>query len=99
MAEQWVMRLTNELDRATLIKLAREGREPVFRYLRDYDPDAHGGRGSIRETGDLAKAKRFDSIEAVFAEWKRQSTVVPYRADGKPNRPLTAFTMEPRRID
>jgi hypothetical protein len=36
---------------------------------------------------------RFADLAAAVACWKRQSTVRPLRPDGKPNRPLTAFTI------
>lgn len=70
-------------------------------WLKDYDPD--GGRtvyptGSMTVTEDPAAAKQFDSASAVLQEWQRVSTTVPVRPDGKPNRPLTAFTIEPRQL-
>lgn len=34
----------------------------------------------------------------VMAFWKTTSRVNPIRADGRPNRPLTAFTIEPVKI-
>lgn len=44
-------------------------------------------------TDDLAEALRFPTKEAAFAAWRQQSTVMPLRPDGKPNRPLTAYSM------
>lgn len=63
-------------------------------YLLAYDPNGNEGRGSIKTTKDKAKAKRFlDQVEAL-ACWKRPSATHPWRLDGKPNRPLTAFTVQ-----
>jgi hypothetical protein len=63
------------------------------KYLRFFDPDLHGGRGLITTTSDIGKARRFaDAAEALLC-WRQQSRRVPYRPDGKPNRPLTAFTV------
>jgi hypothetical protein len=63
-------------------------------YLRDFDPDRHDGRGEIGTTRDPAKALRFSDAAAALMVWKTQSRRVPVRPDGKPNRPLTAYTVE-----
>lgn len=62
-------------------------------YLKDADPDGRGGRGSATFTPDLAQAKRFADVGAAIECWKAQSTKVPTRPDGKPNRPLTAYSI------
>ena len=62
-------------------------------YLRSYDPDAYGGRGHARVTPDVAAAARFPDVVEGWKEWKRESTVLPLRPDGQPNRPLTAYTV------
>lgn len=72
------------------------GGEPVEAWLETYDPEAYDGRGSVTATTDPARAKRFETIDAALEEWRRQSVVRPRRPDGKPNRPLTAFTAAPR---
>lgn len=64
------------------------------RFLKAYDPDAHGGLGMAQWTADPAAALTFDTLEAAFETWRRQSTVAPTRPDGMPNRPLTAFSVE-----
>lgn len=69
-------------------------------YLVEYDPERDGTApdGSpmlahIVTTPDLAEAKKFpDFIEAAEC-WKRVCKRTPRRPDGKPNRPLTAFTV------
>jgi len=69
------------------------GDDTEGQYLRSFDPDAFGGRGRIDWTPDKAKAIRFKSMTEALAAWKTQSRVCPLRDDGRPNRPLTAFTV------
>lgn len=68
-------------------------------YLREFDPDAHDGRGEAVWTDDISLAKKFDSVGSAMAAWKQQSAVRPVRPDGKPNRPLTAFTVSVAAMD
>jgi hypothetical protein len=64
-------------------------------YVKEYTPDGHGGRGDLVITAKLEDAKRYDDAAAALREWKRTSRTHPVRpGDGKPNRPLTAFTVE-----
>lgn len=63
-------------------------------YLQSFDFEAHGGQGEAAYTPNLALALKFQEHEAAFAFWKTQSKVRPIRPDGKPNRPLTAATVE-----
>lgn len=65
-------------------------------WLAVYDPDAYDGAGDVQGTHDAADAKRFPDLAAALEEWKRPSTTHPLRRDGKPNRPLSAFTVQPR---
>lgn len=65
----------------------------VGNYLEWSDPNAKFGRGDDRWTPDLAKAKRFPNFRAAMECWKAQSTLVPTRPDGKPNRPMTAYSV------
>jgi hypothetical protein len=70
--------------------------EPIDAWLQSFDVDAADGRGVVTFTRDAAKARRFfDAIDAATT-WKMTSTVRPVREDGRPNRPLTAFTCETR---
>lgn len=62
-------------------------------YLIDCDVDAHHGLGQAW-WGPLDRAKQFTSMLEATEFWKRQSTVQPLRHDGRPNRPLTAHTVE-----
>jgi hypothetical protein len=63
-------------------------------YLRAFDPDARDGRGLVVCTLNKAKAKRFANPIEALTLYRSQSTVRPLRPDGKPNCPLTAFTVE-----
>ncbi len=62
-------------------------------YLQDFDPDAMDGAGVAHWTSDKALAKRYADTAAAMTEWKRPSTIKPLRPDGKPNRPLTAYSI------
>lgn len=62
-------------------------------YLASFDVDARGGIGSEVLTDDIRKALLFETQHEAMLAWNTQSTVRPYRPDGKPNRPLTAYSM------
>jgi hypothetical protein len=75
---------------------------PAGRYLKSYDADyvpdgptamASWVTGKATFTDDPRDGLRFDNMAAAFECWKRQSTVQPLRPDGRPNRPLTAYTI------
>lgn len=68
-------------------------RVPIGAYLAWYNPDARDGIGEADWTLDPSGAMQFDSAEAALRAYRAVSTVRPVRADGKPNRPLTAFTV------
>jgi hypothetical protein len=63
-------------------------------YLVDFDFDAEGGKGFGTFAYDVELAKRFDTLRDAMKFWRTRSTVRPYRPDGRPNRPLTASTVE-----
>jgi len=66
------------------------------RYLRSFDPDFEDGLGAVTVTNEVELAQRFDGIIEAMNEWKRPSTVHPIRlSDGKPNRPMTAWSVTP----
>ena len=44
-------------------------------------------------TNNIASAKVFEDYITAIAFYKWQSSLTPMRPDGKPNRPLTAFTV------
>jgi hypothetical protein len=62
-------------------------------YVKTYDPDAFNGQGDMTATHDSKEAKRFPDAKAAMEFYRQVSTVRPVRGDGKPNRPLTAFTV------
>lgn len=62
-------------------------------YVRTYDPNVAAGRGYLVKTRNPALAKHFDSADAAWAFWRQRSRVKPFRPDGKPNRPLTGYTV------
>lgn len=68
-------------------------------WLCHYDPDAYEGGGSVVVTRDPAVAIRFAGPSEALNMWQSQSSTMPIRPeDGKPNRPLTAFTIELREL-
>lgn len=67
-------------------------------YLAWYDPNKESITDLGGFTKDVNKAMRFASVGEALEVWKRVREVDPIRPDGKLNRPLTAFSMEVRRI-
>jgi len=63
-------------------------------YLKTFDPDAHDGRGAVKLTTRKDEALRFATATECMALWLTPSKTFPRRPDGKPNRPLSAFTSE-----
>jgi hypothetical protein len=62
-------------------------------WLKSYDPEAHDGRGDATWTNDPAQAQQFASAMEAHRFWRQPSRTRPRRADGQPNRPLTAFSV------
>lgn len=63
-------------------------------YIRAYDPDAHNGYGHIIGTLNVNEALTFATAGEAFALYRSISRTKPFRPDGKPNRPLTSYTVE-----
>ena len=63
-------------------------------WLASFDVDAHDGLGRVNGTRHRHEAMRFTDMRAAFEAYRTQSRVRPLRPDGKPNRPLTAYTIE-----
>lgn len=63
-------------------------------YLQAFDPQDSGGLDTVIFTPEHTKAKTFQTSTAALEFWRTQSHSVPVRPDGKPNRPLTAITVE-----
>ena len=70
--------------------------EIINAWLKEFDFDAGGGAGYLTTTNDREEAMVFEDVAALHAFWTTQSTVLPMRPDGKPNRPATGFTIEAR---
>lgn len=62
-------------------------------YVKTYDPNGHDGHGDLTTTFNLAEAKRFDDGAQAMTFYRQISDTHPLRPDGRPNRPLTAFTV------
>jgi hypothetical protein len=64
-------------------------------FLKEFDPERGDNpfAGHVEFTRNIAEAKKFASHTDAFAEWTRVSKRLPKRPDGKPNKPLTAFTV------
>lgn len=62
-------------------------------YVKVYDPEAHDGRGFIEFTKNINEAITFNSNREAMDFYRQISTTRPLRQDGKPNRPLTAFSV------
>jgi hypothetical protein len=64
----------------------------VKAYDPTYDPPGEEYDGGILEvTGNIEEALAFETPTAAFAKWKQSYGT---REDGRPNRPLTAWTIE-----
>jgi hypothetical protein len=63
------------------------------RYVSRFDADARDGLGQVWTTANPRVALNFNSGAEAAEFWRQTSTVKPVREDGKPNRPLTAFTV------
>lgn len=63
-------------------------------YVQSYTPDGNEGRGEVELTTYRSAAKQYADAAEAHQEWARVSRTHPTRSDGKPNRPLSAFTIE-----
>jgi hypothetical protein len=77
--------------RIVLVSLA-DGRTDGS-YLARYDPEAAEGNGAAEWTPDAARAMTFATAEAAVSCYRAVPLNRPLRPDGKPNRPLTMFTV------
>ena len=68
-------------------------------YVKAFDPELMNGVGGIDLTNDRQQALRFKSFSEALACWKMQSETKPLREDGKPNRPMTAYSAEVVRME
>lgn len=85
--------LADEATAVALLLTLRQGGPVKGPYLQWSNPDAKQGMGDEGWTDDVAKAQKFPSFEAAMACWNAQSKARPLRPDGRPNKPLTAFSV------
>lgn len=62
-------------------------------YVQAYSPNGNGGRGDLVLTNDVTEAYVYETSADALEDWKRVSETHPTREDGKPNRPMTAFSV------
>lgn len=67
-------------------------------YVLSYDLEAFAGLGDVQYTTDPARAMTWPDLESFHRAYTSVSMVRPTRDDGRPNRPLTALTVEPERV-
>jgi hypothetical protein len=65
----------------------------VGQYLVGYDPEYANGRGFADWSADLTKARTWPDYATALAYWRQVPRARPTRPDGRPNRPLTSFTV------
>lgn len=56
--------------------------------------DTPCGRGRVVLTSHEAEALQFTDVTEALAFWRQRSRSMPMRPDGKPNRPITAYSVE-----
>ena len=71
------------------------------KYIKNYDahfqpnplkPQEYSGL--VEVTSKKEDARTFENAMAAFLFWNQQSNTFPWRADGRPNKPLAAYTMQ-----
>lgn len=67
--------------------------DTVGQYLQSCDFEACNGRGHVTFTPDPNLAMKFPDKAAALQYRNTQSKTVPLRPDGRPNRPLTAYSL------
>ena len=70
------------------------GGGPEGQYLKSYDPEAHDGLGEATFTTEKSEARVFQSFQEAWETLGAVPRNRRFRPDGKPNRPLTAFTIQ-----
>ena len=69
------------------------GNFPIPMLLVECDVDAPVGTGAVVFSNSPTRAMKFEDVVDAIKYIQRQSTVKPLRVDGKPNKPLTAWTI------
>jgi hypothetical protein len=85
------------MKRLRIVGLVNGGSTPFDnQWLVSYDPDYHWPDGTydggdLRTSPDERDARQFIDVKAAVEYWRQGHGTC---ADGKPNRPLTAFNVE-----
>lgn len=66
---------------------------PVGSHLASYSPEGDNGRGVAQWTRNPGQAMTLATAEAASACYRAVPYNCPQRPDGKPNRPLTMFSV------
>lgn len=66
----------------------------VGAYLQTWDLEFADGVGAAVWTDDIAEAHVFADMTEAFDIYRSSPACRPFREDGKPNRPLAAYTVE-----
>lgn len=82
-------------ERVVVFIIAHSDGEPVNLWLEDYDnsEESKKGYGILKLTGDPTQARVFKDTMDAMSFWQQVSRTVPTRTDGRPNRPLTVFSV------
>lgn len=67
---------------------------PVGEWLKDANVEAFNGRGECLGTLDVSEAKKFSTVQEAMRFYNKVPACRPIREDGRPNKPLTAYTVE-----
>lgn len=68
--------------------------DPSGAWLASFDPEAHEGYGEVVFTLIPARIMRFADAAQAMEYIRQVPRARPVRGDGKPNRPLTAYTWQ-----
>jgi len=66
----------------------------IGKFLEMYDPEFQGGHGMVSWSHSIIRAKQYPTKVEAWADWSAIPASRPIRDDGKPNRPLTSFSIE-----
>lgn len=64
------------------------------RYVKAWNPHTPFGVLAVTSTDDVSKARQFTNTAEAMKEWNTVSNIESVRPDGRPNKPLTAVTVE-----
>lgn len=74
--------------------ITRQKQAKLPTFVEAYDPEAFDGRGFVDFTDDPARAIHFATQAEAIEFWRQVPKSRPVREDGRPNRPLMAFSVE-----